>query len=366
MLQTVQIYISDYFCINYAINYRISSILIFNNMMKSKYEAAFLVSILLLLLPVYGKCSGGFEEIAPGIYFRAGLQEEFSRSNRGHIANIGFIVGSERVAVIDTGSSLQEGQMLRRAIRKITDLPIAFVILTHMHPDHALGAAAFIQDRPRFIGHSQLGDALVRRQSVYLNNMQRILGSIAEDTRVVLPDQAVSVDHVMRLDLGGRWLQLTAYPTAHTNNDLTIYDSKSGTFWLSDLLFIERIPVVDGSLLGWLKINERLSGMDCFNTSPYPDWQKKNRSEWLPQGCLKIVRVVPGHGPVVSDWQGALSRQQHYLNRIADDIRKIIENDGTMTQAVEQAGIDENPNWLLFNEYHGRNVTAAFAELEWE
>ncbi|PUB72500.1 MAG: MBL fold metallo-hydrolase, partial [gamma proteobacterium symbiont of Ctena orbiculata] len=73
-------------------------------------------------------------EIAPGIYVWPGIQEEFSTHNHGHIANTGFIVGSERVAVIDTGSSYREGLALRKMIREITQLPIGYVILTHMHP----------------------------------------------------------------------------------------------------------------------------------------------------------------------------------------------------------------------------------------
>ena len=52
------------------------------------------------------------------------------------------------------------------------------------------------------------------------------------------------------LDLGGRHLMLRALGPAHTDNDLTIMDDKTRTLWLSDLLFVDRLPVVDGSLLG--------------------------------------------------------------------------------------------------------------------
>ena len=45
------------------------------------------------------------------------------------------------------------------AVRRVTDLPIAWLILTHMHPDHALGAAAFADHGIQIIGHANLGDA---------------------------------------------------------------------------------------------------------------------------------------------------------------------------------------------------------------
>jgi quinoprotein relay system zinc metallohydrolase 2 len=322
------------------------------------FKDAFTIQVGILLLLIANGLQAhtpNVMEIAPGIYVWPGIQEEFSAHNNGHIANIGFIVGSERVAVIDTGSSYREGLALRNIIREITPLPIAYVILTHMHPDHTLGAAAFKQDKPVYIGHDQLEEALVRRQSTYLTRMKQILGSLADGTQMVFPSRGVSVDQVEKLDLGDRSLYLHAYPTAHTNNDLSVYDDKTGTLWLSDLLFVERIPVVDGSLLGWLKVIDKLSSQACVSLS----YDAKGQ-------CGEVKRVVPGHGAVVTQWQRALAAQKRYLDFIAKGIRKVIKKGGSITQAVESVGWEEQDSWLLFKEYHGRNVTAVFAELEWE
>ncbi|WP_245232569.1 quinoprotein relay system zinc metallohydrolase 2 [Thiorhodococcus minor] len=278
-------------------------------------------------------------EIAPGIFVREGAQAEISAQNGGHIANIGFIVGEACVAAIDTGSSLREGLALRAAVRQVTELPIAYLILTHVHPDHILGAAAFEQDGPEVIGHRMLPDAMARRARGYLTRIAEDLGPAAEGTEIV-PPTAIVAD-TRRLDLGGRSLLLKAHPTAHTNNDLSVFDARTGTLWLSDLLFVDRIPALDGSILGWLRLCDAL----------------------LESGA---ARVVPGHGPVPSDWQAALKAQCRYLQRIADGVRKVIQEGGTIGQAVAQVGREDAGNWLLFDAYHGRNVTAAFVELEWE
>jgi quinoprotein relay system zinc metallohydrolase 2 len=280
-------------------------------------------------------------EVAPGVYMRPGLQEVTSERNHGHIANLGFIVGNKAVAVIDTGNSYQEGLELRRSIREITALPIKYVILTHMHPDHTLGSTAFDRDGAIFVGHAQLKDALIRRQSYYLKRAEEVLGSAAEGSGVVYPSITVEVGDDLELDLGDRKLKLHAYPTAHTNNDLTVYDEKTDTLWLSDLLFIKRIPVIDGSLLGWLKVMDGLRQ-------------------------LNVARVVPGHGPLVADWKQALADQRRYLETLASGIRRIIRDDGTIEQAVQSVGRKEKDKWLLSDEYRGRNVTAGFVELEWE
>src|SRR5271170_373356 len=64
------------------------------------------------------------EEVAPGIHIRRGIDEDVTAQNEDAIANIGFIVGRDAVAVIDPGGSLTDGERLRAAIRQTTQLPI--------------------------------------------------------------------------------------------------------------------------------------------------------------------------------------------------------------------------------------------------
>ncbi|MEO8333109.1 MAG: MBL fold metallo-hydrolase, partial [Gallionella sp.] len=99
-------------------------------------------------------------QVAPGIYVHHGVHRDINIDYGGDICNIGFIVGSKGVAVIDTGGSPKIGAQLRAAIRKVTDLPILYVINTHVHPDHVLGNAAFKGDQPTFVGHEKLADAM--------------------------------------------------------------------------------------------------------------------------------------------------------------------------------------------------------------
>src|SRR3990170_3937272 len=74
---------------------------------------------------------------------------------------------------------------------------------------------------------------------------------------VVLP--TVAVDDKMSLDLGGRTLLLETQRTAHTDNDLIITDSATGTLFLGDLLFSVHVPTLDGSITGWLALLEEFS-----------------------------------------------------------------------------------------------------------
>ena len=278
-------------------------------------------------------------EIAPGIHVSHGIHAEVAPGNQGAIANIGFIVGSERVAVIDSGGCRLWGQRLREAVRRVTPLPISHLVETHMHPDHVFGAAAFLVDNPVILGHRRLPAALASREAYYTRRLHEILGDVAAGSVIVPPNRIV--DGETEIDLGGRVLRVTAHPTAHTDNDLSLSDLATGTLWAGDLLFMERVPALDGSLIGWLAV------LDGLCAGP-------------------AARVVPGHGPVAASWPAAAEAQRRYLTLLRDEIRAMIKRGGTMEQAIAMVGQGERPRWRLFDDYHARNVTAAFHELEWE
>jgi glyoxylase-like metal-dependent hydrolase (beta-lactamase superfamily II) len=83
------------------------------------------------------------EEIADGIHIRRGLDEDATQANENAIANIGFIAGRDFVLVTDPGGSLTDGEKLRASIAETTSLPVKYVVMSRVHPDHIFGASAF-------------------------------------------------------------------------------------------------------------------------------------------------------------------------------------------------------------------------------
>lgn len=288
--------------------------------------------------PAHAAAGHAVQEVAPGVWVRPGVHEEATAANQDAIANIGFIIGRDAVAVLDPGGSLADGQGLRAALRARTDLPIRYVVMTHLHPDHVFGAAAFADDNPVFVGHARMAGMLVQRGEFYRNALADVLGIEAAGDYA---KPGLLVQDTAALDLGGRVLQVRAHATAHTDNDLSILDAQTGTLWLGDLLFVDRVPALDGSILGWLRETAALR-------------------------ATPAQRAVPGHGPVAVPWPGAAGAQERYLGGIVRDIRAMLRRGGDIETAVAEVGQAERGNWLLFDEYNGRNVTAAFKELEWE
>lgn len=287
-----------------------------------------------------GPSGGVIEQIAPGVYVHRGAHATYTPGNLGDISNNGFIVGGEAVAVIDTGGTAAVGRRLREAVRAVTDKPVRYVVNTHMHPDHVLGNAAFRGDSPAFVGHHKLAAALSARAERYLAYNRSEVGEAGfAGTEIVLP--SLTVESALELDLGGRRIRLEAQRTAHTDNDLTVSDMATDTVFMGDLIFAEHVPTIDGSIRGWIALLEAMSKVPA-------------------------ARIVPGHGPSSMPWPAAAAPLQRYLDAVASDVRKAIRDGRTLSETTKTAAPGERDKWELFDGYHARNISAAFAELEWE
>lgn len=279
-------------------------------------------------------------EVAPGVFVHKGAVAETTPGNRGDVANIGFVVGDAAVAMIDSGGSVAVAESALAAIRRVTDLPVRYLVNTHMHPDHVFGNQVFAGLGATIIGHRRLPAALSARAEFYRQSMREQLGpELADAVTVTLPDETVEGER--RIDLGGRTLLLTAWDTAHTDNDLTVLDEATGTLFAGDLVFMEHVPVIDGSIKGWLAQTPALAAIDA-------------------------QRVVPGHGPPSAPWPQALEAQTAYLETLAADLRAAIAAGVPIAEAVTTTAASQAGQWQLFDAYNPRNATASFAELEWE
>ncbi|QRM57554.1 quinoprotein relay system zinc metallohydrolase 2 [Sinorhizobium sp. BG8] len=279
-------------------------------------------------------------KVADGVYAFTGAVDLMTEANGGEICNLGFVVGGESVAVIDSGGSLVEARALIEAISSTTPLPIRYLINTHMHPDHTFGNAAFADAGAVIVGHHNLPRALASRGEFYLRNYRAMMGdALMAGVRIVPPTRLIAEPG--EIDLGGRTLLLTPWKAAHTDNDLTVLDRETGTLFTGDLCFVDHLPTLDGSIKGWMAQLDALA-------------------------AIPAKRAIPGHGPVPSDWPTALEPERRYFQALVADIRKAISGGVPLSKAVQSAGESERGRWSLFDEHNERNATAVFAELEWE
>jgi quinoprotein relay system zinc metallohydrolase 2 len=303
-----------------------------------RYRVFFLY--LLALAPCLANASGlettfFVEKLDEGVFVHRGAHAGLEDPARGDSANIGFIIGETCVAVVDTGGSINTGRNLLRAVREKTSLPICYVINTHVHFDHVLGNAAFVAEDPIFVGHENLAAAMVGNKTFFVEQFATELAGGGEDL-IIEPSLLVKTEQT--IDLGERQLVLRPSKPAHTDADLTVYDAKSNLLWAGDLVFRERMPILDASLRGWLT--------------------------WLDSDYASM-RVVPGHGKAGESWAKTTKQIRDYLQALLTESRKAIADGLFLEDALDSVAKQASMSWQL-NDRHARNVSKAYRELEWE
>jgi len=289
------------------------------------------------------------KKIADGVYVHYGKHENiYEGSNIGDIGNLGFIIGDESIAVIDTGGSHQVGEALKLAIKKISRKPIKYVINTHVHQDHIFGNTAFLSEGVIIYGHFNLKKALKERGSQYIRQISEA-GNKIKGTKIIFPhkiiaetspDQVKKLSDKITINLGNRKLLLTSYPTAHTYSDASVFDLKTKTFFVGDLVQDERLPTMDGLVKNWIKVLNEIEKVD-----------------------FKIM--VPGHGKIQKD-NTALKKTKTYLQVLYNDVIDALKKDIPAEKVIEIAAESEKDKWVLFDRINPGNVVRTLIRYEWE
>src|SRR5881296_3468749 len=164
-----------------------------------------------------------------------------SDRNVGLVPNVGIIVGSKATLVVDTGLGPRNGDAIVREMKKVSSNADVYVVLTHYHPEHSLGAAAFkgakllmtrIQQQDMTELGKQIQDAFAGRSSV---TAELLNGA-------VYPTPDILFDRDYRLDLGRVHARLLwRGPAAmHTRGDTMIFVEEDRVLFTGDVVMSQR------------------------------------------------------------------------------------------------------------------------------
>ena len=181
--------------------------------------------------------------------------------NRGMMSNVTFVVTSAGVVILDSGSSLQIGEMAIRMIRKVTDKPVVAVFNSHFHGDHWLGNHAFAKTWGKQLPIYAL--AATRKTiegyegNVWHTLMEKWTNQSTSGTEVVAPNRTVDNGQVMKF--GDVTLKMHYFGRAHTDADLCVQVLEDKVTHVGDIAMANRIANIDdGSYPGTFKYYEAL------------------------------------------------------------------------------------------------------------
>ena len=170
-----------------------------------------------------------------------------TQENQGMMANVLFVVTAKGVVVMDSGGSLQIGEMAIRMIRTVTDKPVIAVFNSHYHGDHWLGNHAFAnaygKDLPIYALAHTMEQIKGHEGNLWRSLMERWTNQATMGTQVVAPNQAVQ--HGQVFDYGDVQIRLHHYGKAHTPSDLCLEVVQDRLTYVGDVAMENRIANMD-------------------------------------------------------------------------------------------------------------------------
>jgi cyclase len=206
-----------------------------------------------LMLSALGLCAQTpdftVKKIGEGVYAAIGADGGKAGSNAG------FIVGSNGVLVVDTFTSVEPARTLLAEIRKVTNLPVRFVVNTHYHLDHTGGNVVFAEAGATILAHRNLRGWLRTENLKFFGpNPKPEQKSMVES--LVLPDELYS--DAVDIYLGSRQVQVR-YMLGHTGGDSVVLVPDANVVFGGDLVWQKHLPnLIDATTSEWVKTLEKL------------------------------------------------------------------------------------------------------------
>jgi len=262
-----------------------------------------------------------------------------SPENRGFRMNMGFVVGANSVAVIETGYHKPMADEMLAHIRKITDAPIKYVINTNSQPDRFLGNEHFRRQGAVVIASGPEAARMAAMGGQFSQVTERALGLKPGGIEVPgQPDRIV--EGQTELDLGGIKIVLHQFGAAHTPGPIVVHIPADNAVYAGDVLYSGRLPaVINGSNVeSWIRVFDKLRG---FGNAMF----------------------VPGHGKPARLKSFEFSTRE-YLVTLHTHMTRAVEQGKDQVDAV--ASLDQRRFSKLANysDLAGRNASFAYLEAE--
>ena len=273
--------------------------------------------------------------------------------------NIAVQVGIDGVLLVDAGSAGMSDQVLA-AIRKLSPLPVRFVIDTCADADHVGGNEKLAHSPgaapPGSGAAAEAGGAIIVSSENVLNRMSAPSGKQAAYPLAAWPTETFFVKQ-KPLYFNHEGIQVIAEPAAHSDADSIVFFRRSDVIVAGEIINPARFPVIDVGHGG--SIQKEIDALNQIIELAIPSIPMM----WQEGGTY----VIPGHGWVLD--QADVVEYRDMVTIIRDVIQDMIHKKMTLEQIKaanptqgyrKQYGSESGP-WTtdMFVEAVYKSLTAA-------
>ncbi len=278
--------------------------------------------------------------ISPHVYAWVGPYDGPKKENRGYRMNLAFVVGTEAVAVLDTGYTPAMAREMLAHIRHITPLPVRYAVNSNSQPHRFFGTDVFAAAGAETITTPLEAERMAARGGDFASTVERIL-ELSKDSvpAPAAPKTLIKKPHELNLG-GGVVVRLQPVGATHTPDSLIAVIAPDKVVYTGDALYGGRLLSVipESNVKHWAAVFDGLRH-------------------------YKNYTFVPGHGQVgpLADFE--FSTYQ-YLKRLSDYMSKAVDNDVAMDDALKAYDQSAFSTLANFKDLAGRNASWAYLEAE--
>ncbi len=282
------------------------------------------------------------------VYYTIGNPGIPVQANEGNTSNAGFILTPGGVVIFDALGTPSLGWSLLQAIRKLTQAPVRYNVVSHYHADHIYGLQAFKDHTASIIIAQQHAseyredeETSGERASQRLDQRREALAPwVDENTRVVPPD--ITFDRQATLYLGGKRFVLIYAGPAHSASDTMMMVEPDGILFAGDVVQNSRIPFMNAD------------DVDSAN--------------WLRSlgevAKLEPKFIIPGHGRPSSNAKDAIAFTRDYITYVRSAMGKAAEDWVDFDAGYDRADWSKYKGMPAFDANNRGNAYRIYLEME--
>ena len=175
-------------------------------------------------------------KVSDHVYSAIGATQPPTHSNAGHNNNLSFVIGSESVLVVNGGANNALARALHAEIKKLTDLPVRYVISENGQGHAILGNHYWKSQDAVLIGHVDAQHEIDEKGFGVLSRMREYAQELARDTDLVSFDITFEDQYIV--ELGDLKVIAKTYGSAHSPGDVTVLVPQDEWFWQETWHFI--------------------------------------------------------------------------------------------------------------------------------